>query len=373
MRVLLRCLSLVVVGSMFMLHQAPALPRFSSSTGAKCQSCHVNPSGAGMRQLFGAQYGRETLPVPEWGTDMEIEDFTTLLTSFVGVGADVRTLYYYVQLPDTGGSSGKNSNAFWEMQGDLYLNFKLAKKVNVYFEKGLYSGFELFGMVSQLPAAGHVKVGKFVPNFGTRLDDHTAYIRHYTGFSPASSPRPELTGIEAGVSPGWFSAFAGVYNAEDGFGYAVGNSKAYLVRADGLFELGKDMHLSLGANMFGTTTSGGEKQSLYGGLGSFSIGSFTIFGEGDMIQTKHSSGTITGYVTYIEANYVVTPGVDLKVAYDYYDPDKDVKDGAMSRYSFGVEFFPVSGVEIRPMYRVIVEEPENYSNNEFQIMLHFYL
>jgi len=328
-----------------------------------------------MRQAFGAQYGRETLPVPEWGSDMEIEDFTTLLTNFVGVGADVRTLYYYVQLPDTGTSSETNSNAFWQMQGDLYLNLRLAKKVNVYFEKGVYSGFELFGMVSALPANSHVKVGKFVPNFGTRIDDHTAYIRRYTGFSPEFG-RPELTGIEAGVSPGWFSALAGVYNAEDGFGSAVGNSKAYLVRADGLFRLAEDMHLGLGANMFGTTSSGGLTQNLFGVVGSFSIGDFTLFGEGDMIQAEDPSGLsdwITGYVTYVEANYVLTPGVDLKVAYDFYDPDKDTKDGSMSRYSFGVEFFPVSGVEVRPMYRVVVEDPEDYSNNEFHIMLHFYL
>ena len=371
MRMLVRCF-FAVLAVAFMLDQAVALPRFSSREGAKCQSCHVNPSGAGMRQAFGAQYGRETLPVPEWASDLELEDLTTAIANFVGVGVDVRTLYYYVQLPDTGGSSAKNSNAFWQMQGDLYLNLKLAKKVNVYFEKGVYSGFELFGMVSTLPANSHVKVGKFVPNFGTRLDDHTAYIRHYTGFSPEFG-RPELTGIEAGVSPGWFSAFAGAYNAEDGFGSAVGNSKAYLVRADGLFQLGENMHLGLGANLFGTTTSGNVRQNLFGGVGSFSIGDFTVFGEGDMIQTNYASGDVTAYVAYVEANYVVTPGVDLKVAYDFYDPDKDVKDGSMSRYSFGVEFFPVSGVEVRPMYRVVVDDPENYSNNEFHIMLHFYL
>lgn len=372
MRVQLRCLFFTIAALAFMPNRAAALPRFSSSTGAKCQSCHVNPSGAGMRQAFGAQYGRETLPVPEWATDLELEDITTALANFVGVGVDVRTLYYYVQLPDTGTSPESNNNAFWQMQGDLYLNLKLARKVNVYFEKGVYSGFELFGMVSQLPAGGHVKAGKFVPSYGTRLDDHTAYIRRYTGFSPEFS-RPELTGLEAGVSPGWFSAFAGVYNAEDGFGSAVGNSKAYLVRADGLFELGRDMHLGVGANMFGTTTSGDVTQNLFGGMASFSIGDFTLFGEGDMIQTKYPSGTVTGYVAYAEANYLVTPGVDLKAAYDFYDPDKDVQNGAMSRYSFGVEFFPVSGVEVRPMYRVVVEDPENYSNNEFHIMLHFYL
>lgn len=372
MRSLLRCFLLAPFVLTLMSDQAAGLPRFSSKTGAKCQSCHVNPSGAGMRQAFGAQYGRETLPVPEWATDLELEDLTTALANFVGVGVDVRTLYYYVQLPDTGTATETNSNAFWQMQGDLYLNLKLARKVNVYFEKGVYSGFELFGMVSLLPAGGHVKVGKFVPNFGTRLDDHTAYIRRYTGFSPEFS-RPELTGIEAGVSPGWFSGFAGFYNAEDGFGSAVANSKAYLVRGDGLFRLGNEMYLGVGANFFGTVTSGDVTQNLFGGVGSFSIGNFTLFGEGDLIQTRYPSGTVTGYVAYAEANYLVTPGVDLKVAYDFYDPDKDVKDGAMTRYSFGVEFFPVSGVEVRPMYRVVVEEPENYSNNEFHIMLHFYL
>jgi hypothetical protein len=371
MLMMLRCV-VAVAAALLVIDRAAALPRFSSREGAKCQSCHVNPSGAGMRQAFGAQYGRETLPVPEWAADLELEDLTTAIASFVGVGVDVRTLYSYVQLPDTGSSPATNSNAFWQMQGDLYLNLKLAKKVNVYFEKGVYSGFELFGMVSLLPANGHVKAGKFVPNFGTRLDDHTAYIRRYTGFSPEFG-RPELTGLEAGVSPGWFSAFAGVYNAEDGFGSAVGNSKAYLLRADGLFRLAEAMHLGLGANLFGTTTSGDVRQTLVGGMASFSAGEFTVFGEYDLIQTQHASGDVTGTVAYVEANYVVTPGVDLKVAYDFYDPDKDVKGGSMSRYSFGVEFFPVSGVEVRPMYRVVVEDPTNYSNNEFHIMLHFYL
>jgi len=43
-----------------------ALPRFAARTGAKCQSCHVDPTGGEMRQAFGVQYGRDQLPVPEW-------------------------------------------------------------------------------------------------------------------------------------------------------------------------------------------------------------------------------------------------------------------------------------------------------------------
>ncbi|HCV42321.1 MAG TPA: hypothetical protein DGH68_02470, partial [Bacteroidetes bacterium] len=183
-----------------------ALPRFAALTGAKCQSCHINPSGGGMRQAFGVQYGRETLPVPTWSEELGLDDFSTKLTDFVSIGADFRTLYFMQQNPDTGTppQSVKGSNAFWQMQGDIYMNFRLAKKVNIYLDKGLYSGFEIFGLLNILPGNGYVKVGKFTPNYGLKLDDHRAYVKTYTGFS-AEAGRPELTGAEVGFQPGPFS------------------------------------------------------------------------------------------------------------------------------------------------------------------------
>lgn len=353
------------------LPQALALPRFAARTGAKCQSCHVNPSGGGMRQIFGAQYGREKLPVPEWGGKSELEDFSTLLTSFVGVGADFRTLYFLRQLPDTGGSS--NQNSFFQMQGDLYLNFRLAKNVSVYLSKGLYSGFETFGLFTVLPARGHVKVGKFVPDFGTKLDDHTAYIRTMTGFSPEQG-RPELTGAEVGISPGAFRIVGGVYNANDGYAGSGGNNKALLGRAEGMFELAEDVHLGLGGDVFTREDQSGVRKTIYGGFGSVGFHDLVVFGEADLL---HSSGggiaTSTGFVSYVEASYVVTPGLDLKLAYDFYDPDIDYKTGSRSRVTVGCEFFPVGGVELRPLYRFNIETPEDLRNNEVDLVLHFYL
>jgi hypothetical protein len=82
---------------------------------------------------------------------------------------------------------------------------------------------------------------------------------------------------------------------------------------------------------------------------------------------------VTAVVIYAEANYVLTPGVDLKVAYDFYDPDKDQKTGAISRYSFGFEFFPIAGVEVRPMYRIKREEPIEVKDNEFHLLFHIYI
>ena len=360
----------VFVAMFFLLSDASALPRFAARTGAKCQSCHIDPAGGGMRQAFGAQYGREKLPVPAWSNSFGLEDFSTLLTNFIGVGADFRTLYFYQQLPDTSGSA--NRNAFFQMQGDLYLNFRLAKKVSVYLNKGLYSGFEAFGLMNILPANGHIKVGKFLPDFGTRMDDHTAFIRTMTGFSPEQG-RPELTGAEVGIAPGRFSVVGGVYNATDGFAGSGGSNKALLGRAEGMFDLGEEFHLGLGGDIFTRENEFGARNTLYGGFWSVSYQTVVLLGEVDYIRSSGNNATITGLVSYVEGSWLVTPGIDLKLAYDFYDPNIDYKTGSQSRVSVGCEFFPIEGVEVRPMYRFKIEKPTDLRNDEFDLLLHFYL
>lgn len=351
-----------------------ALPRFAARTGAKCQSCHVNPSGGGMRQAFGVQYGREVLPVPTWSEDTELEDFTNLITNVLGVGADFRTLFFYQQVPDTGVSApaASSKNAFWQMQGDLYINLRLTKKINLYLDKGLYSGFEIFGLLGILPERGFIKVGKFIPAFGTKLDDHTAYIRTYTGFSPEQG-RPELTGLEMGISPGAYSFTGGLYNGSDGFGAGVSSDKAILLRADGIWSLGKESALGVGINAFRAYESSGGHTTFYGGLTSVSYGPVVIFGEADLLRSDGGVMQTDGLVLYVEADYLLLDGVDLKVSYDFYDPNIDAKEGAQSRYSIGLEFFPFPGVELRPVYRFVKEEPTELRNDEFHVLIHLYL
>jgi len=346
---------------------ASALPRFASRTGAKCQSCHVNPSGGAMRIPFGVQYGREQLPVPEWSKDFELEDFSNVITNVLGVGADFRTLFYSQQVP---GASARNG--FYQMQGDIYLNFRIAKKVSFFLKKGLRNGFEAFGLLHILPASGHVKVGKFLPNFGTRLDDHTTYIRQVTGMSPEQG-RVERTGLEAAVSPGAFTITGGIYNAEEGDFPPSSSTKAYLGRVEGMFNLAPDLFLGLGGNVL-TKKVGGVTSTFYGGMGSLSWGGLTVFGEADLVKNKSPLGvTVTELVSYVEADYAVTQGFDLKLAYDFRDFDVDYKTGSIARYSIGFEFFPLAGVEVRPVYRIVKEDPNSGNKNEIALLLHLYL
>lgn len=355
----------LVLAALFLPEATLSLPRFASRTAAKCQSCHVNPSGGGMRTPFGVTYGRDELPVPTWSEDLAIDDFSTQVTDVISVGADVRTLFFYQKTPSS------SNNAFWQMQGDIYLNLRLAKKVSVYLDKGIYSGFEIFGLLNILPPNGHIKVGRFLPNYGLKNDDHTAFARQVTGFSPEGG-RAELTGLEAAVAPGPLTIMGGVFNASDGFGAGTGSKKALLGRVDGMFKLDGEGSVGFGANVFRRESATGAKTTLLGGTGAFSYGQVTLFGEVTLVKTKSASASTTGVVSYAEVSWMVVQGLDLKFAYDFHDPDKDLKTGSRSRYSFGFEVFPISGVEVRPMYRLNKEEPTAVDNDEFHLLIHFY-
>jgi hypothetical protein len=350
---------------------ANALPRFSAVTGYKCQSCHEDPTGGALRQTLGVQYGREQLPVPDWSKDQSLEDLTNLLGGTLGVGADFSMLYFSEQY------RSNTAEGFWQMQGDLYVNFKVTKKISFYLNKGLYTGFEAFALAKILPSEGFVKAGKFLPDFGTKLDDHTTFIRTYTGFSPEYG-RPELTGMEAGLSPGSVSIVGGVYNSSDGFGAATTNRKAYLGRAEFMASPTEDIHLWLGANVFGNSSPQtpvslppGAKTTVWGAFGRAGISRLAVFGETDWIQTTIAALTTKGLVSYVEADYPLIQGVDLNLAYDFYDPDIDRKTGVIMRYSAGVEFFPLPGVELRPVYRLLRGSATNL-RNEIHALIHLY-
>ena len=376
--------------------QASALPKFASRVGAKCQACHVNPTGKGMRNTFGSTYGREELPMRTYKSVLDtsesgkvtvtkedvtnLEDFTTNLTPFFSYGTDFRSLYFY-----DGKSKG---TSFFQMQGDLYFDLRLNKNFRVYMDKGLYTGFEVFGLAKVLPLDGYLKVGQFIPAYGTKTDDHNAFIRGgpYSPLNPALAPyrqglifkeHSEQTGVEVGIAPSIFSLQVGVFNGAPNAGVNGTSAtvyKAVAVRGDATIQ--SDLiNANLGVSLYNDPNPNpAEKETFYGAFGSFTIlKGLTFIGEFDFIKSPVAGSDTTGYMFYTEVNYVLANGIDLKAGYDFYDPNKDLKTGSSGRITIGGEFFPMSGVELRPLYHINQEKPTDISNNDFQLMFHFYL
>ncbi len=363
------------------LEYLEALPKFATRQGAKCQSCHINPTGKGMRSTFGSTYGREELTMATFKEATDIEEYSPMLNDFFTVGMDYRTLFYYRE---------QNSNSsFFQMQGDLYLDLRLNKKFRIYFDKGLYSGFEVFGLAKVLPLDGYVKIGNFIPSYGLKMDDHNLMIRSGPFFpvNPSISSYPtglgfgqgsEDTGLELGFNPSVFTINIGVFNGKRGglAGTAGTKNKAVVIRADANIQT-DFVNFNIGGSAYNQPTAGGPgKTQILGGFGVFTFdNNLTVQGEYDQITTYHATQAklVTGNILYIEANYLLWSGVDLKLGYEFYDPNLDLQDGSVTRYTIGAELFPLTGVEVRPIYRINQEAPAELKNNELHVMFHFYL
>lgn len=367
-----------------------ALPRFAVRTGFKCQSCHVNPTGGGMRNVFGStSYGREALPIKSWQEEFALEEFSTQLTDFLSYGLDFRFLYFYQKKdnPDAERSS------FFPMQMDVYFNMKVSKKINVFVNPafGPYPRYEIFGVANVLPLEGYLKLGRMTPSYGLRLDDHTAYVREAT---PFRNNMGQDVGVEISLSPGPVTVAAGLLNGST-TDRSSDRPRVVLSRAIAQFALG-----SLNAMIGGSTYNNASPDERINLIGGFAVLSWQAnlmiiadierlkgnWNQMKLNSVKQSSAPgasgaifnssekdLEQLAFYLEANYLLIQGVDLKLAYDFFDPDTKLATGTASRYSFGFELFPISGVEVRPLYRYTKDTVSDLTTNEIHVLFHFYL
>jgi len=357
---------LMLVGFLFVVLNAPvsSLPKFASRLKMSCQNCHVNPTGGGMRKAFGVTYGQQELPVPEWQEESGYSGFSTKLNEFIAFGADLRTL----ALAQQGDPSGRSS--FFQMQTDVYVSAQLAKKASLYVSKGQGDRFEAFGLVNVLPLGGYVKAGWFAPAYGIRMDDHTMFIRSKTLFASSSG---QDAGLELAVSPGPVTITGAVSNGasattDDNL------AKAVLGRAEGRFAV-STVNVNLGGMYYNNASSTGIT-TLYGAFAMVSLNeNVTLLGEvnrrRDFVNTV--AAVTSQNILSLELDFVVTQGLDLKIGYDFYDEDIEYTSGTEERFAFGAEFYPLAGIELRPMYIMRKEKPTDVTNDQALLLFHVYL
>ncbi len=341
---------------------AEGVPRYSARYNRSCDLCHVNPTGGGMRALYGAQFFSYTdLAIKELPFD-EIESVQPMLNDRVQVGADLRTTYF--------GSDEPAANTFMQMQGDLYVNFELSPEWGAYFDKGLYGGFEAFGVGHVLPSSGYIKAGRFYPPYGLRVADHNVFVRERMGFSQ----RLTESGMEIGFHPQVVSAAVAVTNGSTGF-FDDDEAKAITGRTDVRFHVG-ELFLWLGGT--GRYNASATQDDVHGGgYGGISLGRVTVLGEVVLRDFERQS-----LASFIEAAVLLTRGVTLKVEHDYFDPDRDFTSGAENMFLLGLEVVPTGFLQLISNIRYHDREPgddpttaliasDDYFEGEIQLHLFY--
>ena len=70
---------------------AQAEPYLAAQMGLKCAQCHVNPTGGGMRTVFGNTFAQTTLAQKRIGAEEDL--WTGQVMKFLSVGGNARANY----------------------------------------------------------------------------------------------------------------------------------------------------------------------------------------------------------------------------------------------------------------------------------------
>jgi hypothetical protein len=382
-----------LIVSPFYFRDAESYPKFAAYTGEKCIACHINPTGGAIRHMGGIKYSKDELYMKMFKKLNKDTLFNPQLTKGIQIGADMRTLF----LDDQIAQGQPNQNSFFQMQADLYVNARINKFLNLVIAPSLqYNVFppvyEVYGMVSNLPAGLYIRAGKFKPNFGIKIPEHRAYER----IANLNTPYNSDPGLEAGISPGPFTLTAGFFNGVNTNGSLVNTLPGDLdsdpgkeAVASGDFRWAtKDSKFTFGLGA--SFLSNPYKYSVANNInavrqivaGFISVGLFervAILGEfdynrldiRDSVSTREDLRTIFG-----EVDIRVIQGVEAKFQVENYNPELGTKDPPEERfrYSFGVGIFPLTGLELETIFRLVQSGDHNpdLHNDEFQQTFKFY-
>jgi hypothetical protein len=340
---------------------ARALPRFAVREGMQCVTCHVNPSGGGMRSRYGRYVFAPTSIAmfnPRGAAPLDVD-----IGDSLAFGADSRFTYLNINPPQ----GTETISTFFQMQGNFYAAAQLNPGVTLYYNQEVWGSFEAMAMWQQdfgrPDMSMYVKAGRFLPTYGLRLENHNIYTRQDIGFGPTD----KTEGVELGVYLGPVLIQGSALNSSVGSAQLDDTrQKALIGRAEVLPSIGK-LHLLLGGSVFvnesgnvttsnGTSVDGRVQQDKWGFHWGAGIGRFAYLAEADVVRNQPFPGNTQdsrqhSYQSYQELDVKIVKGLEVNLTYEFRDPNLDSASGTTTRFGGGFEVFPVPYVELKALYR----------------------
>lgn len=385
----------------------------SRKCNLSCMGCHVDPSGGGLRTVAGRFYAEATLPMGlashrgykdqgrfPFGLELDGErrNRTPELAWWTPLGGSSGTAF------DQGRYAGLNADpllqvgldarlATWlsgesvtvfPMQLDTHAALRPVKHVTLFTTAGVIAesrGFgataeretafavkDAWGMVHQLPYMSYARVGRFVPAFGTRTEDHTSFIRRDFELD-LGSRLSRVTGVEVGLAPNYPIVQASVFrpNSSDRLqsGDPLNQRDPPVLGVDGwggaLHAGWRDLVWQVGASGMlrrraledgGDTTEG----SLQGGLNLAAVSDsvpVTLLGEVALgrRQRPRSGRGSTHTAAMAELGWLVINGLNLRLKFDYSDADTEVEADHVYRLGLGFDLNPIPNLTLTAQAR----------------------
>ncbi len=349
----------LLVGVALLPKVGSAEPYLAVESGLKCANCHVNPSGGGKRNLFGTLYARNQISARAIDLVEGRAPWTgDVVSRWFAVGGDFRGGYSSVDVP--GFEKETETDIF---RTTVYAEVRLLPNLlSLYADQKIApddsENREAYLLLTPMQGKFTVKAGQMFLPFGLRLQDDNTFVRQATGVNFLT---PD-DAIEFGMELAKWSTQVAVVEGEDGADDQLSASAVYVQPK---WRVGASVNSS--EDPFGER----EMQSVFGGL---KTGPISWLAELSVISDKEPSGDHDSYATLLEGNWRLRKGHNIKVGYEFLEPDGDRDEDQQERYSFLWEYSPIQFVQSRVGVRRYNGIPNIASSNRDELFaeLHVY-
>ena len=338
---------------------AQAEPYLAAQMGLKCAQCHVNPTGGGMRNVYGNTFAQTLLAQKRLGAEEDL--WTGQVMKFLAVGGNARANFNYEDIPNQDAS-----NDFDIEEARAYLDFGvIPNRLSVYidqrFAPGNSTNMEANVRYWFKEGAYYVKAGRMYLPFGYRLEDDNAFVRQSSGINMQAPDE----GVEFGLELGSWTAQLALSNGAGG-GAELDTGKQVTTRAE--FVKSK---WRAGASLLYNDTELGARSGA-GVFGAYTLGPVVLLGEVDVFEDDTIGDGTTFLATLAEADWKIRQGHNLKFSYEWFEPDDTIEENEQLRYSLMYEWSPIQFLQLRAGVRKYDGIPQNDNQNRTQafVQLH---
>ncbi|HEX6636773.1 MAG TPA: hypothetical protein VF033_03870 [Steroidobacteraceae bacterium] len=338
---------------------AHAEPYLAAKMGLKCSQCHANPTGGGMRNVFGNTFAQTTLAERKLGGDEDL--WTGQIAKWLAVGGNARANFNYAEVPNVG-----DTNEFETEEARAYLEFSpVPGRLSVYLDQRVAPGnsenMEANARFWFRENAMYVKAGRMYLPFGYRLEDDNAFVRQLSGINMQAPDE----GVEFGAELGNWSTQIALSNGAGG-GDETDHGKQVTARTEVV-----QSRWRAGASVLFNDAEGGRRQGA-GVFGAFNVGPVVLLGEVDFIDDEGIGDGTELMATLAEADWAFMQGHNLKVTYEWFEPSRNIDEDEQTRSSLLYEWSPIQFLQLRAGVRVYDGIPQSNTQNRRQAFLQFH-
>ena len=360
MSVRLPVVLLFALAALAVAGQSHAEPYLAVQKGMTCGTCHVAATGGGMRTPYGNLYAQTEFIERKLG---EHKPWTGEIGRYLGVGGDLRWGWDRQDVP------GQDTTDETDLEEFLaYVAIKpFPKYLTLYFDAKLRPDDpvirEQYAKLSFPGGKWWLRAGEFFLPYGIRLQDDSAFIRQVSGINYNT---PD-TGAEVGYDSGAWSAQFAVSRGTAG-GHETDSGKQYSLLVT---HVTPKWRVGGSFNFNDADLGDRQMQNIFAG---WKTGPVAWLAELDyIIDDSFSDGQRKLWTTLVEANYGYRQGHNLKLTFEWFDPDDDVDEDERNRVSLLWEYSPFQFVQARIGYRDSDGIPQNPSQNSEQMFAEIHL